>query len=155
MQERIVEIIVYVLGELHQERKSKDRVDLSGDLASRGYTENEINLAFSWVFNHLRGVRNGITHEEDFEDQEELFGQFELEQLVITPEAYSYLIQLIHLGVIRDNDLEKLVERALIAGESSLSLEDMKSIVASVLFEDGFHSSRGGYFSNQDPTILH
>ena len=70
MQERIVEIIVYLLSEIHQERRRKDKVDLTSALQLKGYTEIEINLAFSWIFEHLRKppseVFNGGAG-EDFE----------------------------------------------------------------------------------------
>ena len=58
----------------------------------------------------------------------------DLEKIVISPDAYGYLIHLIKLGVLSDNDVESVVECAASFGKDDLSIEDLKSIVASVLF---------------------
>ena len=54
MQERIIEIIIYLLEEFRHQQSDETYHDLSSELISRGYTEHEINYAFSWVFNHLQ-----------------------------------------------------------------------------------------------------
>jgi uncharacterized protein Smg (DUF494 family) len=153
MQERIIEIIVHLLSEMQQERRQKDKVDLSNDLMLRGYTEIEINLAFSWIFNHLQPASqdradHAAVVKQDLEDF------VDIEKLVISPEAYGYLIQLIQLGVIKDHDIELLVERAMAYGKDDINVDDLKSIVATIIFGLDNRSSFNGYpFHSGDLTI--
>jgi len=151
MQERIIEIIVYLLSEMQQERKQKAKIDLTHDLMLRGYTEIEINLAFSWIFNHLQRSSKGQEDDASLQD----LGEFpELEKLVISSEAYGYLIHLIQLGIIGDQDLELFIERALAYGKDDISVDDLKSIIASILFGLDNRSSFNGYtFYSGDLTI--
>ena len=144
MQERIVEIIVYLLSELQQERRQKDKVDLTRTLQLKGYTEIEINLAFSWIFKHLRRppseiIRDASGDETEYEDMADL------ESLVISPDAYGSLIQLMHLGIMKDRDMETFIERALAYGKDDISVDDLKSIVASIIFDSDNASMFGGY----------
>jgi uncharacterized protein Smg (DUF494 family) len=142
MQERILEIIVYLLNELQQERKGIDKIDLTRDLLVKGYTEGEVNLAFSWIFNHLKSpsqdrIDSDIDYTEQFEDYPEF------ERLIISPDAYGFLLQLIQLGVIKEN-----------YGKDDISVEDLKSIVATILFGLDNRSSFNGYpFFQGDTTI--
>ena len=111
MQERIIEIIVYILGEFQQSAKAGQYKDFSRELISRGYTENEINLAFSWIFNHLQPAKN---NENAYRyEANSIRVLHDLEKLVIAPEAYGYLLQLWHLGLIKEYDMEDVIEKAL------------------------------------------
>ena len=143
MHERIVEIIVFLLTELQQERKQKERVDLTHELILKGYSENEVNIAFSWIVRHLQktvpDVKNSdvpaIKKNEDISD---------IERLVITSEAYGYLLHLIRLGVLHETDVELVLEHALAEGKDDLGVDDLKSIVAAILFnsDSGYGSER-------------
>jgi uncharacterized protein Smg (DUF494 family) len=132
MHERIVDIIVYLLNEIQQGSKPTENVNLTKELLSQGYTDNEINLAFSWIFNHLsmtpQQKANITAHTSNPEDS------IHIDKLVISPDAYGYLVHLIKLGVIYDTDVELVVESALSYGKNNLEVEDLKSIIAAILF---------------------
>jgi uncharacterized protein Smg (DUF494 family) len=132
MQERIIEAIVYLLTEMQQERSRKDKINLTHALLLKGYTEVEINLAFSWIFNHLQNPpHESILPSENQDDLDQLD---DLDELVIAPDAYGYLLQLLNLGVVRENDMQIIIERALAYGKDDINLDDLKSIVASIIF---------------------
>ena len=62
MYERVIEIIVYIVNELRSERiwEDSDKLKLiSQKLADDGYTESEINYAFSWIFSSNRAIPSG------------------------------------------------------------------------------------------------
>jgi uncharacterized protein Smg (DUF494 family) len=144
MQERIIEIIVYLLNELQQVRAQKDKIDLTRDLIVKGYTEGEVNIAFSWIFNHLKNPPQERT-DTDIEYTDHLEDYPEFDRLVISPDAYGFLLQLIQLGVIKENDIEMFIERAMAFGKDDLSVDDLKSIVATILFGLDNRSSFNGY----------
>jgi uncharacterized protein Smg (DUF494 family) len=135
MQERIIEILVYLL---------KNRVSLTNALTMKGYTETEINLAFAWIFNHLRSPVSGKgDHEQAINEEMDQFA--DADQLVISPEAYGYLLHLLDLGIMKDNDVEMFVERALAYGKEAINVDDLKSIVATIIFGMENRSSFNGY----------
>ena len=153
MQERIIEIIVYLLSHLNQERKGRDKFDLTNELLVKGYTDVEINLAFSWLFNHLkRPVTDRLDETRQYAEDLEDYPEFE--ELVISPDAYGYFLQLVQLGVIKEDDIEMFIERAVAFGKDDISVDDLKSIVASILFGFDNRSSFNGYPSYQGDTIF-
>jgi uncharacterized protein Smg (DUF494 family) len=133
MQERIVEIIVFLLTELQQERKQKERVDLTRELIHKGYTDYEINVAFSWIVRHLQKTlpdsKQSVASDSDKSDEIS-----DIERLVITSEAYGYLLHMIRLGILHETDVEIVLEHALAEGKDDLGVDDLKSIVATILF---------------------
>ncbi|KAA3613593.1 MAG: DUF494 family protein [Calditrichaeota bacterium] len=153
MQERIIEIIVYLLEEFQQTPTNENYTDLSKELISRGYTESEINFAFSWIFNHLQ--KSGEDQLEFNYAPDSIRVLHDLEKLVIAPEAYGYLLQLLHLGMIKEVDMEDVIERALSIGSTHISLEDIKSMAASVIFNPETNPSLEGFFFHQGTNTIH
>ena len=131
MQERIIEIIIFLLEQFQQKRDKDSRTDLSKELVSRGYTDNEINLGFSWVTNHMqtRTKETEVNYAMDYGEE-----IADLEKLVITPEAYGYLIQIYHLGMLKEYDIEDVIDRALSKGSNHITLDDVKAVTASLIF---------------------
>ncbi|HGY54097.1 MAG TPA: DUF494 family protein [Caldithrix abyssi] len=154
MQERIIEIIVYLLEEFRQEHTEENYSDLSKQLISLGYTESEINLAFSWIFNHLQSTGSGNGEEFSYS-----LGSnrvlHDVEKLVISAEAYGYVLQLRHLGILSDFDLEIIIDRALALGTTSIEIADIKAITASLLFGSDSGNSWEGYFFQQGNNTVH
>ena len=151
MQERIIEIIIYLLEQFQQKPNKDSAIDLSKVLMSRGYTDSEINLAFSWVSNHLQ--TRTIAHEEDysFDSEEELT---DLEKLVITPEAYGYLIQIYQLGMLKDYDIEDVIDKAVSHGANKhITLDDVKTITASLIFNS--EAGSDALFFKKGPDFIH
>jgi len=154
MQERIIEIIVYLLEEFQQQHSNENYNDLSKQLISLGYTENEINLAFSWVFNHLQNKTNvGNDQFEYALDSNRVL--HDVEKLVISSEAYGYLLQLRFLSLITDYDMETVIERALTIGTSTISIEDIKSIAATIIFGSDANGTWDGVFIHPGTNTIH
>ena len=138
MKERIIEIIVYLLNEMQQDRIQLEKVNLTKELLSKGYIDNEINLAFSWIFNRLSKSPQKNEYKIN-NDSNNIEHSINLDKIVISPDAYGYLIHLIKLGVLTDNDIELLIESASSLGKTNIDVEDLKSIVASIILRyDGF-----------------
>jgi uncharacterized protein Smg (DUF494 family) len=154
MQERLIEIIVFLLGELSRGEDIKHYPDLSKELISQGYSENEINLAYSWIFNHLQAEKDKT--KEAFEytgDSDRLL--HDLEKIIISSEAYGYLLQMRHLNLLSDFDLEMVIEKAISLGTSNVSLDDIKSIAASLIFNSDSNYNFEGYFYHKGSNTIH
>ncbi len=134
MNERVVEILIYLMHEIRHNRKNVDQMDgVSKDLIRQGYTENEINAAFSWLFERIKSdTEEIIVNEEAGSDSYRVLS--DVEKLIVSPEAFGYTIQLRQLRLIDQTEFEQIIERAMMLGASSIGIEDVKSIVASLFF---------------------
>ncbi len=154
MQERIIEIIVYVLEEFKTSHTEENYVDISKTLMSQGYTENEINLAFSWIFDHLQRTMN--PGEEELHYQENSIRVLhDLEKMVIEPDAYGYLLQLMQLGLISEADMEDVIEKALSLGSTRVTLEDMKAFTSALIFNRESPGAMDGFFMHPGTNTIH
>lgn len=132
MQERIIEIIVYLVNEMRN-NKSLGEIDVKV-LEEGGYTQAEISSAFSWLFDKLAVSNQVLSHvERQVERSYRIL--HEVEKMVITPEAQGYLIQLRELGILDDVMLETAIDRAMMSGYSKIGLDETRIIVASLVFE--------------------
>jgi uncharacterized protein Smg (DUF494 family) len=152
MQERLIEIIVYLLTELQQDWNQKAKVNLTSALQLKGYTDVEIHLAFAWIFQHLQQPINDSSRRRS-ESGSDVEDYPDIEQLILSPDAYGYLLQMIQLGIIKDNEMDQFIERALAFGKDDISVDDLKSIVASIIFDLDNHTNFNGYslFHNDVP----
>jgi uncharacterized protein Smg (DUF494 family) len=150
MHEKILELIIYLVNEIRNEQrtgttvKHGDTLPINGgnqytksgididSLTKRGYTSAEISTAFSWLFDHLTLGENLIVGANSPHSHRILH---EIERLAIGGEAQGYLIQIRELGLISDDDVEMVIERAMMTGLSQAGISEIKSLVAAVLFE--------------------
>ena len=90
MKERIVEILMYIMGEM-QSNKGITDIDL-GDLRDKGYTQSEINAAFSWLYDNLRVNEAVVTREANpAKGSRRVLHEFEKQML--TTDAQGELFQ--------------------------------------------------------------
>jgi len=155
MNERVVEILVYIMNEMQGEKAAPNHLEiLSRDLLQRGYTENEISSAFSWLYERHQNENEALVRHTG----PTLPGTFrvlhDLERLVISPEGYGYLLQLKHLGILDDAEIEQVIERAMMVGATRLPEEAIKSLVASAMCNlDGM--SDGAFFVLEGGAVVH
>ena len=136
MYEKVMEILVLLMQHMQDEKGRFNNIaDVSQSLVGNGYTQQEVNTAFTWLFERpqaqaetvvdstrpLRPKPNRILHT--------------IERMMISPEAYGYLIQLRELGLIDDVQTETIIERAMLSGARHITQGDMKIIAASVLLD--------------------
>jgi uncharacterized protein Smg (DUF494 family) len=136
MQERIVEIILYLVNELKSNKRLSD-VDVSS-LERDGYTPSEISSAFSWLFERISVGQALMTPTAGDRASHRLLN--DAEKNVINPQASGYLMQCQQLGIISNVDIEAIIERIMVAGFATVGLTEIKSFVASYLFDvDGMN----------------
>ncbi len=143
MQERIVELILYLVNELKTNKNLSD-VDVTA-LSREGYTQSEITTAFSWLFDRMSvghpvpgaGPKNDRSHRI----------LHEAEKLVISPDAFGYLLQFRQLGLLTNQDLETILERIMAAGFASVGVAEVRSFVAGILFDAENPRNGSGHIS--------
>lgn len=139
MQEKIVELIVFLMKELRQARDIS-KVDMS-KLTESGYSQTEISTALSWIYDKMN-VREPLKLVKGSRARSyRIF--HEAERQIMTKEARGFLVEMYELGLIDQLDMENIIERSLMSGLNTVSRDEVKSIVASVLFEYNSPSKPG------------
>jgi len=152
MQERIVEILIHVLNEVQKSHRPIGEVDVSS-LVQRGYTQEEIVTAFTWLQDRLKS--DAAFLEISSKQRAASFRVLHsAEKFVISPEAFGYLLQLRQLNIISGNELELVIERCMLSGFEQLTLDDVKAVVTSVVFDmDRDVFGRGRMLFHPDGTV--
>ncbi|MDZ7289939.1 MAG: DUF494 domain-containing protein [candidate division KSB1 bacterium] len=155
MNERVVEILVYIMNEIRGGRPMPDNLELiSRDLMQRGYTESEISSAFSWLFERYQSESEELVRHVGSTLPGSTRVLHDVERVIISPEGYGYLLQLKHLGILSDVEMEQIIERAMMLGATRLSEAAIKSLVASTLFNfEG--AAEGSFFVFEDHAVVH
>ncbi len=156
MQERLIEIIVYLLKELRSPETKGNYSNLSQKLISNGYSVNEINFAFNWIFNRLPEKASFNDEEIEYSSRSNRL-LHEIEKMFIDREAYGYLLQMRQLGLLDDNEFEMVIEKAMSIGTATVSVDDIKSIAASIIFGSDLNNqgSWDGFFYPFGSNTIH
>ncbi len=151
MQERIVEIILFLVNEM-KSNKQLSEVDVSF-LTENGYTPTEISTAFSWLFERLSVGHKLVLGEADTRLSHRVL--HDAEKMIITPEGYGYLLQCRQLGLLTNSDIETIIERIMAAGFSSVGVPEMKSFVAGMLLDSDSPTGRSGRIALNSSDTIH
>jgi uncharacterized protein Smg (DUF494 family) len=131
MQEKIIELIVFLMREIRQTRDIS-KVDMS-KLTESGYSQTEISAALSWIYDKMN-LREPLKRVKGSRARSyRIF--HEAERQIFTKEARGFLIEMYELGLIDYVDMENIIERSLMSGFNVIDRNEIKSTVASVLFE--------------------
>jgi Smg protein len=142
-RERIMEIVFFLLSEI-KENKPLAEIDLK-PLSVRGFSEIEISTAFSWLIDKFsQGSDDPLILAVPFGKKPSLLGPakdlasfrvyHEIESSVISKEARGFMLQMLELGILTDSDVEFMIDRIMLSGAQSASLEEVKDFVTSMLF---------------------
>jgi uncharacterized protein Smg (DUF494 family) len=129
--EKVIEIIVLLLDEL-KGKKQLGEADVQ-KLAKLGYTQNEINTAFSWIYSKMHAGEKIFNSKSSDKRSHRVL--HEVEKNVISSDAYGYVIQLRELGLLSDMEIEELIDRIMASGFLNVSQEDMKQFIAGYLLD--------------------
>jgi Smg protein len=131
MQEKVIEIIVYILNEMRNS-KHINEIDIKR-LNSDGYTDAEINTAFAWIFSKIEAGEKVFTGHSEETKSHRFFHNSE--QNILSTEAMGYLIQMKELGIISGMDEELIIDKIFMAGYQKAGVEEIKLIISSLLFD--------------------
>jgi uncharacterized protein Smg (DUF494 family) len=134
---RVMEVILFLVGEMRRNKQLGD-IDL-GKLADKGYTESEVSTAFSWLFDKMAlsvSQSNVTTLSSDLHIGNTPFRIYhDLEQSFLSSEARGYLIQLRELGLLKDSEMELLIDRLWFTSTQNIGLENIRDLAAAIIFD--------------------
>lgn len=131
MFERIIEIMLYVMTELHTKKTFSD-IDIR-KLHQLGFSTREISTALSWLADKFD--LGSHTSEYKLTNRiESLRILSDFEKDYFTEEAYAELINLYSLGLINNEHINFITERASMTNSLSINKGILRNIVANLLF---------------------
>ncbi len=153
--QRVMGLVMHLLREIRENRMELDDVELiSKDLLGQGYTESEINAAFTWVFNRLDDASQADSLYEASTSSKSFRVLHPAEHAILKPAAYGQLLEMQTIGMLGLEDTERIIERAMTFG-SQLGEEEIRMLVHTYLFEEGPRGPVNGdmQFSQPSSTV--
>jgi uncharacterized protein Smg (DUF494 family) len=128
---RVMEIILFLVGEIRRNKQIGD-IDLA-KLSERGFTEIEVSTAFSWLFDKMAVSGKQSVASNPRSSAFRIY--HELEQSFLSQEARGYLMQLRELELLKDSEMELLIDRLWFLGAADVGLEAVKEAAAELIFD--------------------
>jgi len=126
MQERILELIIYLMEELNADQTIGYEVDfITSELKRKGFSEYEIGIALSWVLEKVSDE-----YKEESIDNDAFRMLSASEKFSLSPEVHGYLISLKQIQLINNTDLENIIQHLSQLEQSDISLDLVKYIIA-------------------------
>jgi len=154
--DRVLEIVVFLISQLRDDRERLENLEeISAYLKTQGFTENEISSAYSWIINRVQN--DSEFYYDEMRNGDSLRVLTEPERQHFSREAVGYVIQLRHLGLLTDEQMEQILERGSTLWPSPVNLEQIKILIDSVLLSDpGYTDSlrETQYYVVDDPDVV-
>lgn len=134
--QRVVGLVMQLLREIREHRLRLEDVEMmSDDLLGQGYTESEINAAFSWVYSRLDGMDPADILYHTRSEDSSFRVLHPAENAVLKPDGFGQLLEMHSLGLITLEDMEKIIERAMSFG-GPLGAEEIRLMLHQFFFEE-------------------
>ena len=127
---RLMDLVV-LLVELTR-RSDKSFRDLDKELIHRGYSTEEIEQAVFWVSSQWQRADGGFALEIDHPSVRVLSPW---EALALDAESYGYLLRLQNLGLVDEDQFERIMYRILPFRGEKLGVSDIKALAGAVIFD--------------------
>ncbi len=131
MLEKIVEIIVYVISEMNNVR-SISEIDIE-ELHLRGYTDLEISVALSWLTDKLNDIEDNKPIRKP-QSEKSFRILHTAEKDLFTTQSWGELLQYHSLGIIDNETIEKIIEKAIMFGRRKIDSQQLKTVIAHIVF---------------------
>jgi len=151
MYERIIEIIVFVMSELRHNKEIND-IDMT-ELKSRGYTSSEISAAISWLVDQLEFSDQFLSSEGMINPLTSFRVMHEAERELFTPEALGEIIQFNSLGLLNNEHIEMLIEKATMLGLPEVDATQIRSYIANNVFNVQYNNTGSRFLLQGNDTI--
>ena len=150
MYEKIIEIIVYVI---QQVRQNKSLNDLNiEELQSKGYSNSEISTALSWLIDKSE-ITERLFPVPETSNQESFRVLHDTEKEIFTKDAWGELISMKALGIISNENIEMLIDRSSLMGFQQIDAQQVKLFVANSVLNTYMMNPGSRYLLRGNDTI--
>ena len=130
MRENIIDIIAYLMTELHSNHVINEKTVVA--LSDKGYSQTEISTAFSWLADRASMQEFANLAADDNTSSFRILHEFE--KIFLSSEVYGYILLLWQLGVLTREQVEDVIDRCIATGQQPLSKNEAKEVIANLLF---------------------
>lgn len=134
------DILVYLFENCQQAELAYDRERVAKKLSAAGFEDSDISEALHWLAGVLRAPQSVAAALPDSRTTFRAFAPRELAKLDAA--CRGFLLTLEHSGILTPQTRELVIERALAASGSALTLEQLKLVVLMVLWNRQTPSSQ-------------
>jgi Smg protein len=134
------EILVYLFENCQQADLAQDSDLVAKKLSAAGFEDTDISEALSWLAGVVCVPHRDFAPIPDSRKTFRAYAPRELSKL--DSDCRGFLLTLEHSGILSPQIREHVIERAMAAADSSLSLEQLKLIVLMVLWNQQTPTSR-------------
>lgn len=152
MQHNIVDLIVYLAKRI----RTGDPISEILSDGSKSFDKSEISAAYSWILQRYPNGKNPqpettlngykrLAREIKGKNKVESVKQIDsdhnhrvlhyAERLLITPEAYGYLLELVEIDIIDQTTMEAIIDKVMFHSADRITLESVKTMIQEYLFE--------------------
>ncbi len=150
MYDRIIEILIFVLSELMQ-NKDLDDINIS-ELTKLGYTNDEITMAFTWIVEQLDN--SGNLSGADLNDDDSGFRVLnDAESELFTMDTWGEIIHLKNLGMLNNQSIEALIDWAVMMGIDNMTKEQLSEYLAFNVFKFQNENNAKNYVYSDNRSI--
>jgi uncharacterized protein Smg (DUF494 family) len=126
MRNSIVDLIIFLAKRI---RLGESLAEIRDDAINR-YNPSEISAAYSWILQKHPDVAAAKKKDKEKNHRVLHFA----ERMLITPEAYGYLLEMVNIGIIDNKSLETIIEKVMFQSTEPVDLDKIKKIVEQNLF---------------------
>ncbi len=137
MSERVMEIVAYIVDAMQSDLDEAifgQFEDLSTLLIEQGYTENEINSAFSWLIEKIPPDMDSDYSIEQVPPDQTDHTWYNYDKSAFTSAGSNYLIQLHELDIVGEEEIEQILDQSRRNGKYGISIAEIKAMVSSLIF---------------------
>lgn len=135
MQTRVIDVIIFLMQHI-QEGEPLNDINLEQFEEFEHLSKAEVSAAYSWVIQNRESqkLKSHLTKEEPSEQQTHRILHF-AERLIISGEAYGYLLELLNIGILDSKQMERIIENIMLNMSERIDLAKMKEIVGKQMFD--------------------
>jgi uncharacterized protein Smg (DUF494 family) len=123
----LLDIIVALVQYLKQGHSIRDIDGIRKKLPS-SFTENELSAAYAWVLQRPNQLTPSLSH-----SYQRIFHA--AERMILTKEAWGWLIELQNLGIIDSSIIERIIEKLMLQYQGKVDLITLKSMVSTLILD--------------------
>lgn len=138
MEDRIMSLFSLIAEQVdHQQDLFTNEGPIMDRLLSSGYHLYEADTALTLMQNLVQGQAEDLAPRRGGAAAVLFRSLNQEERARFTLEAFGFVTKLCHLGIISEDLREELIEKAMAAHTGRIGLDQMKSLIALVLFAPG------------------
>ncbi len=135
MEDRMIQMLTMIAEQI---QGKKDLIDREGaimqSLLNKGFDIEEVDAALTLMQVLVQKRSEDFVAPKDKRRQAAVRAMNRQERMRFTPEAFSFVSRLAHLGIISDEQRDDILEKVMANYEGRIDLPGVKTIIAFMLF---------------------